>query len=190
MLPRGGSYYRHSNLDKKGGAIADCRLQVGDSGVDSFEKMSDFLRPPRDEPFSPPSALQLRAVTRACFADEIAIDFPALGTAIDRVCDTFTNQEEHLAAASASVTLTPRQAFDGTVVPLEVALPGLCGHCGGRGESWSDPCDSCCGTGECDHPHHVHLAVPARVADGTRFRFVLSSPRARPTRVEVTVSVA
>ena len=87
----------------------------------------------------------------------------------------------------------PVQRFhvpDGTIVPLEVALPGLCGHCGGRGESWSDPCDSCCGTGECDHPHHVHLAVPARVADGTRFRFVLSSPRARPTRVEVTVSVA
>jgi hypothetical protein len=28
------------------------------------------------------------------------------------------------------------------------------------------------------------------VAHGTRFRFVLTSPRARPTRVEVTVSVA
>lgn len=136
------------------------------------------------------NAVQLRAVTRACFADEIAIDFPALGTAIDRVRDTFAAPDEALAAASASVTLTPRQAFDGTVVPLEVALPGLCRRCGGRGESWSDPCDDCCGTGEADHPHHVHLSVPARVADGTRFRFVLSSPHARPTRVEVTVSVA
>jgi hypothetical protein len=36
----------------------------------------------------------------------------------------------------------------------------------------------------------VQLAVPARVADGTRFRFVVTSPHARPTRVEVTVSVA
>jgi hypothetical protein len=152
--------------------------------------MGDFPMPIRDESFAPSSALQLRTVTRACFADEIAIDFPALGVAIDRVRDTFATQDEHLAAASASVTLTPRQAFDGVIVPLEVALPGLCGQCGGRGESWSDPCRSCCGTGESDHPHHVHLAVPARVADGTWFRFVLTSPRARPTRVEVTVSVA
>ena len=145
--------------------------------------------PPRDESFAPASPLHLRAVTRACFADEIAIDFPAPAAAIDRVRETFAPPDEHLAAASARVTLTPRQAFDGTIVPLEVALPHLCSHCGGRGESWSDPCDRCCGTGESRQPHHVQLAVPARVADGTRFRFVLSSPRARPTRVEVTVSV-
>jgi len=169
--------------------IDDCGLQSDAQTADSAIEMGDFPKPLRDESFAP-NALQLRAVTRACFADEIAIDFPALGLAIDRVCDTFASQDEHLAAASASVTLTPRQAFNGTIVPLEVALPGLCGQCGGRGESWSDPCRSCCGTGESDHPHHVHLAVPARVADGTRFRFVLSSSRARPTRVEVTVSVA
>jgi hypothetical protein len=151
--------------------------------------MSDFQKPLRDGSFVP-NALQLRAVTRACFADEIAIDFPALGMAIDRARDTFASQDEHLAAASASVTLTPRQAFSGTIVPLEVAMPGTCGQCGGRGESWSDPCRSCCGTGEARHSHYVSLAVPARVADGTRFRVVLTSPRARPTRVEVTVSVA
>lgn len=152
--------------------------------------MSDFHRPLRDESFAAPGALQLRTVTRACFADEIAIDFPALAAAIERVREGFALPDEGLAAASASVTLTPRQAFDGTIVPLEVALPGTCGHCGGRGESWSDPCGRCCGTGEADRPHHVHLAVPARVADGTRFRFVLTSPHARPTRVEVTVSVS
>ncbi len=151
--------------------------------------MSDFPRPLRDESCAP-NTLQLRAVTRACFADEIAIDFPALGMAIDRARETFASPDEHLAAASASVTLTPRQAFSGTVVPLEVAMPGPCRHCGGRGESWSDPCRNCLGTGESDQAHHVSLAVPARVADGTRFRFVLTSPRARPTRVEVTVSVA
>ena len=145
--------------------------------------------PLRDESFAPAGSLHLRAVTRACFADEIAIDFPAPSAAIDRVRETFASPDEHLAAASARVVLTPRQAFDGTIVPLEVALPHLCGHCGGRGESWSDPCDRCSGTGESHRPHHVQLAVPARVADGTRFRFVLTSPRARPTRVEVTVSV-
>jgi hypothetical protein len=39
--------------------------------------MSDFQKPLRDESYAPTNALQLRAVTRACFADEIAIDFPA-----------------------------------------------------------------------------------------------------------------
>lgn len=133
--------------------------------------------------------MQVRAVTRACFADEIAIDFPALGPAIDRVRDGLAAGVE-MAAASAFVRLTPRQAFDGTVVPLEVPLPATCGHCGGRGESWSTPCVSCEGTGESGRPHQLQLAVPARVADGTRFRFVVTSPLARPTRVEVTVSVA
>ena len=51
--------------------------------------MSDFLRPPRDEPFAAHNAPQLRAVTRACFADEIAIDFPALGLAIVSEIDVF-----------------------------------------------------------------------------------------------------
>lgn len=152
--------------------------------------MSDFQNPLRDGAFAGPGAMHLRAVTRSCFADEIAIDFPALTTAIERVRDGFSTIDDAHAAASASVTLTPRQAFDGTIVPLELALPGTCQECGGRGESWSDPCDRCCGTGEADRPHHVHLALPARVADGTRFRFVLTSPHARPTRVEVTVSIA
>ena len=149
--------------------------------------MNDFHRPLPDESAVVP-AVQVRAVTRACFADEIAIDFPALGPAIDRVRDGLA-ADGALADASASVTLTPRQAFDGTIVPVEVPLPAMCGHCGGRGESWSAPCLSCEGTGESGRPHQVQLAVPARVAHGTRFRFVVTSPHARPTRVEVTVSV-
>ena len=152
-------YYRHSNLDKP-------------------ERAPDTADVPlRDESFAPAGPVHLRSVTRVCFADEIAIDFPALGMAIDRARDTFASADEHLAAATASVT-------------LEVALPSLCVRCGGRGESWSDPCANCRGTGESAQPHHVQLVVPARVADGTRFRFVLTSPWARPTRVEVTVSVS
>lgn len=150
--------------------------------------MHEFHRPLRDES-APAPALQLRAVTRAVFADEIAIDFPAIGPAVERVREGLA-RDEGLAAATASVTLTPRQAFDGTIVPLEVPLPAPCGQCGGRGESWSAPCEPCEGTGEARWPHQVQLAVPARVADGTRFRFVVTSPLSRPTRVEVTVSVA
>lgn len=152
--------------------------------------MSDFPRPLRDESATTASAAHTVSVARACFADEIAIDFPSFGAVVDRVRDSFVAGETGVVATSAHVTLTPRQAFDGTVVPLEVALCGTCRCCGGRGESWSDPCTACAGTGEAERAHHVHLVVPARVMDGTRFRFVVAPPYARPTHVEVTVSVA
>src|SRR5690606_41981776 len=93
-------------------------------------------------------------------------------------------------SARARVTLSPRQAFDGTSVPVELWLPRLCLACGGRGESWSVPCVACGGTGEAERTHCVHLSVPPRVPDGARVRFVVAPPFARPTRVEVTISVA
>ena len=152
--------------------------------------MADFHRPLRDEPAAETVSAQWLSASRACFADEIAIDFPSLGTIMDRVRQSFLAPDQPLCAATAQVTLTPRQAFDGTVVPVELALRGTCGGCGGRGETWSDPCVRCQGTGEADRAHHVHLAVPARVADGTRYRFVVAPPHTRPTRVEVTISIA
>jgi DnaJ-class molecular chaperone len=97
--------------------------------------------------------------------------------------------DDHVAAIAAQVTVTARQASSGAIVPLELGLNGLCGGCGGRGESWAEPCHRCSGTGECARPHHFRLAVPAGVTDGTRFRFVVTPPTARATRVEVTVSV-
>lgn len=149
----------------------------------------DYPRPLRDESLPLPAAPAL-SVTRACFSDEIGIDFPACGMVSDRLRDSFDAEDGTMGAALAHVTLTPRQAFDGTIVPVELALPSLCPQCGGRGESWSAPCGTCFGTGEAERGHCVHLAVPARVVDGARFRFVVAPPHARPTRVEVTVSVA
>ena len=183
-------------LDKPKAAGRICHRQLwaawsgaGECSGAHVNTVADFSRPLRDEFLPAPTALTL-SVTRACFADEIGIDFPAFGTVVDRVRHGFSSGEEVLGATSAQVTLTPRQAFDGTVVPVELALPSLCRHCGGRGETWSDPCGACCGTGEAERSHNVHLAVPARVIDGTRFRFVVAPPQARPTRVEVTVSIA
>ena len=130
------------------------------------------------------------SLVRTCFADEIAIDFPSIGPAVERVREMFVAPDDHLAALAAHVTVTPRQASKGAIVPLELGLNGLCGGCGGRGESWAEPCGRCAGTGECAEAHHFRLALPAGVADGTRFRFVVTPPTARATRVEVTVSVA
>lgn len=127
---------------------------------------------------------------RTCFADEIAIDFPSIAPAVDRVRETFVSSDDHAVPIETGVALTSRQASIGAIVPIELGLSGLCAGCGGRGESWAEPCAQCAGSGERAHMHHFRLALPPGVADGARFRFVVSPPSVRATRVEVTVSVA
>lgn len=135
-----------------------------------------------------------RATVRAiseranCFADEVAIDFPSLGGAIDRMRDAFFSAERVL-PPSTQLMLTPRQAFDGAVVPLDVPVRRMCRSCGGRGEVWTEPCSECAGTGDALVPHAVQLIVPPRVADGARFWISVSTPSALPTRVEVRVTI-
>ena len=48
----------------------------------------------------------------------------------------------------AEVSLSQREAAAGLVVPLEVPVRATCPHCGGRGETWTEPCGLCRGTGE------------------------------------------
>jgi hypothetical protein len=153
--------------------------------------VTDFYRPFRDDAL--PTSAQGHAtlsLMRTCFADEIAIDFPSIAPAVDRVCETFAASDEAAVPLETEVALTPRQASAGAIVPIELGLNGLCAGCGGRGESWAEVCEHCAGTGECARTHHFRLALPPGVADGARFRFVVAPPSARATRVEVTVSVA
>lgn len=153
--------------------------------------MNDFPRPLPGDPLPAPLADRATlSLARTCFADEIAIDFPSIAPAVDRVRETFLSGDDAHAALAAEVALTSRQASDGAIVPLELDLRGLCTGCGGRGESWAEPCEDCGGTGERARPHHFRLALPPGVADGARFRFIVAPPAARPTRVEVTISVS
>ena len=153
--------------------------------------MSDFLQPLRGE-LLPPSVAPQATLTlaRSCFGDEIAIDFPSMGAVVDRLRDQLRLADEALASETAEVVLSDEQARGGVVIPLALSLRGLCGDCGGRGESWSEPCALCRGSGEHVQPHHFRLALPPGILDGTRFRFVVTPPEARATRVDVTVSVA
>lgn len=125
---------------------------------------------------------------RRWYADEVAIDFPAIPAAVDRIRSAFV-EEERLAPLKAELRLSVREAFDGVTVPLDVPVRGACPLCGGRGESWMEWCRGCGGTGESLFHHRVRLALPAGVADGARFRFRVSSPLALPTRVEVRVAI-
>jgi hypothetical protein len=124
-----------------------------------------------------------------CFADEIAIDFPSVVRVVDRMRDAFLGERPDADLVSADVHLTVPEARRGRTVSLEVPIRDLCSACGGRGETWTERCDRCGGTGESLVCYPVRVAVPARVSDGARFRFRVSSPDAAPVRVEVRVSV-
>jgi len=128
-------------------------------------------------------------MSHECFADEIAIDFPSVERVMERMRDAFLGEQRDANVLRAEVSLTQREAFDGLIVPLSVPVRVTCPHCGGRGETWTERCDLCRGTGESLIQHAVRVSVPPRVADGARFRFRLKSPDASLVRVEVRVAI-
>jgi hypothetical protein len=128
-------------------------------------------------------------MSHECFADEIAIDFPSVGRVVERMRDAFLGQPVDADLLRADVSLSQREAFAGLVVSVNVPVRVTCPHCGGRGESWTEFCSLCRGTGESRLHHPVRVTVPPRVADGARFRFRIKSPGASPVRVELRVAI-
>jgi hypothetical protein len=153
--------------------------------------VTDHRRPLHDDP-----ARTFRLVLGAApdpgraFRDEIAIDFPSIGTVVDRMRDGLLGADGDHAAHVTAISVSADDAHAGVTVPFEVSLPATCGECGGRGESWAEPCRHCHGSGERARAHQFQLSVPPGVSDGTRFRFVFAPPQTAPTRIEVTVLVA
>ena len=131
-------------------------------------------------------------MSHECFADEIAIDFPSVGRAVERICDGFLGERmegEGRNLLHADVSLSAREASGGLVISVEVPVRATCPHCGGRGETWTEPCGLCRGTGDSRFYHAVRVPVPAGVPDGARLRFRLKSPDSSFVRVEVRVAV-
>lgn len=128
-------------------------------------------------------------MTKDCFADEIAIDFPSVGHAVERMRDAFLGERTDDDVLKAEVRLSQREAYDGLVLALDVPIRATCRECGGRGETWTERCDLCRGTGALLIQHPVRLTVPAGVADGARFRFRVSLPDTASIRVEVRVAI-
>ena len=124
-----------------------------------------------------------------CFADEIAIDFPSVGPAVERMRDGFLSEPVGDDIVKSDVCLSEHDACRGLAVPIDVPIRACCPDCGGRGESWTEPCGGCCGTGEALFHHAVRVWVPPGVANGARLRFRLWSSRVAPVRVEVRVAV-
>ncbi len=126
---------------------------------------------------------------REWFADEVDFDFPSVSSLLDRIRREFLGPEEIGFPLTADVLLSPREAFTGVTVPLDVPVRSTCPICGGRGETWMEWCRACDGTGESSFRHRVRLSVPAGVADGTRFRFTVGTASSPPTRIEVRIAV-
>jgi len=124
-----------------------------------------------------------------CFADEVIVDFPSVAPAIDRVRSGFLTSERS-EALRTTIHMTPREAFDGATLPLEVPVRCTCMGCGGRGESWTEPCTRCAGTGTELFRHQLQVTLPAGVPDGARFHFTVT-PRHNPsTRIELHVRIS
>ena len=57
-----------------------------------------------------------------CFADEIAIDFPTVEPAVERMRDAFLGERPDDDVLRTEVPLSRREAWDGLVVPLDVPI--------------------------------------------------------------------
>ncbi|HJZ70736.1 MAG TPA: hypothetical protein VKE51_03300 [Vicinamibacterales bacterium] len=128
-------------------------------------------------------------MSHECFADEIAIDFPSVGRVVERMREAFLGSESDGNVLRAEVSLSQREARGGQIVSLNVPVRVTCPDCGGRGETWTEPCVLCRGNGHSTFEQPLRITVPPRVADGACFRFRLKSPDATALRVEVRIAV-
>lgn len=125
----------------------------------------------------------------SCFADEVIVDFPSVAPAVDRIRRTFLADERPL-PLRATIRVSAREARDGATLPLDVPVRCTCRACGGRGESWTQPCDHCSGAGSELFRQQLRVTLPPGVHDGARFNFTVT-PRQNPsTRIELHVLVA
>jgi hypothetical protein len=122
----------------------------------------------------------------ACFADDVVIDFPSMVAAVNRIRRAFLAAEQP-DTLRASVELSPGEARDGVSVPLDVPVRCICRQCGGRGESWSESCLGCRGSGSEFLKHQLQVTIPAGVPDGARFHFTVTARHHPPTRIELEI---
>jgi hypothetical protein len=125
----------------------------------------------------------------SCFADEVAIDFPSVDLAVSRIRRAFL-ADERPTQVRTTVRLSDREARNGATVPLDVPVRCTCRQCGGRGESWTEPCALCDGSGAELLHQPLHVTLPAGVLDGARFQFSVTPRQNITTRIELHVLVS
>ena len=125
----------------------------------------------------------------SCFADEVAIDFPSVDVALARIRRAFL-ADERPTQLRTTVRLSDHEARTGATVPLDVPVHCTCRLCGGRGESWTERCPQCDGSGAELLSQPLHVTIPAGVPDGARFQFSVTPRQNITTRIELHVLVS
>lgn len=123
-----------------------------------------------------------------CLGDDVNVDFPSVLTVLDRMRHSFFGDGPR-PSSGPDVVVTPREAFWGATVPLEVPVRRTCEHCGGRGEVWNDWCAACAGVGDQPACQAVYLRVPAGVQEGSRIRFRVAAACSRPTLIDARIVI-
>ena len=126
-----------------------------------------------------------------CFADEVAIDFPSIAHLVARVRRSFLADAsgERNETVRTEICLSSDEANRGAVVPVMVLLRATCVECGGRGETWAEPCRACDGSGHALVPRRLRVTIPPRINDGSRFHFRIHAPHESSVHVEVRVAI-
>ncbi len=125
---------------------------------------------------------------RACFADEVGIDFPSVRPVVERMRDAFLGDGERR-RLEALVELSAADAARGCEVVVSVPVRSTCPACGGRGEVWGDPCDACRGAGDAVAPRDVALTVPPGAVDGSELRLTVSARHSPATYVLLRIAL-
>lgn len=76
---------------------------------------------------------------------------------------------------SGEILLTPQEAAEGGVLPLDVPVSSTCQICKGTGGTIFD-CDSCQGEGKVSRRLPVPVRIPPRVRDGQVFQVTTDDP--------------
>ena len=126
-----------------------------------------------------------------CFADEVAIDFPSVAHLVARVRRSFLADVagERGDTVKTEICLSSDEAHRGAVVSVMVLLRATCSQCGGRGETWAEPCSACAGSGHALVPRRLRVTIPPRIIDGSRFHFRIRAQHEASVHVEVRVAI-
>jgi len=128
-------------------------------------------------------------VGRACFSDEVAIDFPSVTPVVERMRESFLGTSAVDATISLDVVITPAEARRGRDLFVVVPICRTCAVCGGRGEVWGDACHSCDGVGHALDQHETHVTVPPGVRHDARLTLTVRPLHAPAMRVDVRVVI-
>ena len=131
-----------------------------------------------------------RRDARDWLSDEVVVDFPSMAERVGRMRTSFFGINDYEQTThTTEVNLTPKEADEGTRVPVALPVHLTCPVCGGRGEVWNEVCGVCTGTGGGLLSHNLNVRVPPGVHHGTRLRFCVSPPFAPETHVEVRIAI-